>query len=48
MNNLEYHRDGYTISTDKTRIDIPIVHEYLSQCSCWVNGRPLGIVQLSI
>jgi hypothetical protein len=24
----ENHRDGYTISTDKARINIPIIHKY--------------------
>lgn len=48
MNTYEYHHDGYTISTNKGKIDIPTVHEYLSQRSYWANGRPLDIVQRSI
>jgi GNAT superfamily N-acetyltransferase len=45
---LEYHHDGYTISTEKTRIDIPLVHKYLSQHSYWAKGRPRDIVERSI
>jgi GNAT superfamily N-acetyltransferase len=45
---LEYHHDGYTINTDKTRIDIPLVHKYLSQHSYWAKGRPRDIVERSI
>jgi GNAT superfamily N-acetyltransferase len=48
MKTTEYHRYGYTISTDKDRIDIPVIHEYLSERSYWAAGRPLEIVEQSI
>lgn len=48
MNPIEIHRDGYTISTDKTRLNIPLIHEYLSQHSYWAMGRSLEIVRNSI
>lgn len=44
----ENHRDGYTISTDKARLNIPLIHEYLSQQSYWAKGRPMDVVQRSI
>jgi GNAT superfamily N-acetyltransferase len=44
----EYHRDGYTISTDKTRLDVSLIHGFLSHSSYWAQGRPLTVVQKSI
>jgi GNAT superfamily N-acetyltransferase len=35
------------ISTDPNRIDIPLVHAFLSN-SYWARGRPLGVVEKSI
>ncbi|HEY7547011.1 MAG TPA: GNAT family N-acetyltransferase [Blastocatellia bacterium] len=43
----EWHRDGFTISTDKERIDIATVHAYLTQ-SYWAEGIPAEIVRRSI
>ncbi len=45
---VEYERDGYLISTDKARLDVGLIHEFLSQSSYWAKGRPLEIVQRSI
>ena len=44
----EHHRDGYTISTDKTRLDLALIHDYLSQRSYWAQGRSLDLVRRSI
>jgi GNAT superfamily N-acetyltransferase len=44
----EYQRDGYRISTDKARLDVAFVHEYLSQRSYWANGRSLEVTQRAI
>jgi GNAT superfamily N-acetyltransferase len=38
----------YTISTDKTKLDIPLIHQYLSQQSYWAQNIPLDIVERSI
>ena len=38
----------YTIDTDKTRLDIPLIHQFLSQQAYWCLNIPLGIVQRSI
>jgi len=38
----------YTISSDKSRLDIPLIHRYLSQESYWAQNIPLDVVQRSI
>jgi GNAT superfamily N-acetyltransferase len=44
---IEFERDGYTISTDKARLDVAAVHAYLSR-SYWSPGIPKTIVQHAI
>jgi GNAT superfamily N-acetyltransferase len=44
----EYQRDDYLISTDKTKLDLDLIHEYLSQRSYWAQGRSLATVRNSI
>jgi GNAT superfamily N-acetyltransferase len=44
----EYRRDEYTISTDKTKLDVGMIHEFLSQNAYWALGRPLSTVEKSI
>lgn len=39
---------GYTISTDKSHLDIPLIHQFLSQESYWAQNIPLDVVQRSI
>ncbi len=39
---------GYTISSDKARLDLELIHEYLSQRSYWAEGRSLDVVRRSI
>ena len=40
--------NSYTISTDKTRLDVPMIHQFLSQQAYWCLNIPLDIVQQSI
>lgn len=40
--------NGFTISTDKTKLDIVAIHDYLSNRSYWGQGRTIEIVQKSI
>jgi len=47
MENLEWRKQGWVISTDKTKISIDVVHDYLSQ-SYWAAGIPVSIVEKSI
>jgi GNAT superfamily N-acetyltransferase len=45
---VEYRRDGYLISTDEARLDLELIHEFLSHSTYWAEGRPLAVVQKSI
>ena len=38
----------YSISTDRARLNLPLIHEYLSNTSYWATGRSLEVVQTSI
>lgn len=40
--------EAYTISTDKSKLDIAVIHRYLSQEAYWCLNIPLDIVQRSI
>jgi GNAT superfamily N-acetyltransferase len=41
-------RSGYTLSTDKGRLDVALIHEALSQRAYWAQGRPEEVVRRSI
>src|SRR6185369_452919 len=43
-----WHRDDYTISTDRSRLDLDLIHHYLSSESYWATGRAREVVQRSI
>jgi GNAT superfamily N-acetyltransferase len=43
----EWQRGSYTISTDKQRLDLDVVHSFLTT-SYWAEGIPLATVQRSI
>ena len=45
---LECTRNGYTISTDKSRLDVPAIHDFLANSSYWARNEPLSTVQKSI
>jgi GNAT superfamily N-acetyltransferase len=40
--------DGYDISTDKERLDVAMIHDFLSNRSYWAKGIPLEVVRRSI
>ena len=48
MTTIEHQRDGYTISTDKTRLDTGLIHRFLSEDSYWAQDRPYDVVERSI
>lgn len=48
MNVLEIELGDYVISTDKARLDLDLIHDYLNNQSYWAQGRPLATVQTSI
>ena len=43
----EWHRGEYTISTDRHRLDLELIHDFLTR-SYWAAGRELTIVKKSI
>jgi len=45
---IECTRDGFTISTDKARLDVPAIHDFLANFSYWARNVPLSTVQKSI
>jgi GNAT superfamily N-acetyltransferase len=46
-NAREWKRDGFTISTDRRRLDREAIHEFLSG-SYWAKGIPRAVVDRSI
>jgi N-acetylglutamate synthase-like GNAT family acetyltransferase len=47
MQTSEWIKDEYMVSTDKSKIDVAVVHNFLSQ-SYWAKGISKNIVQKSI
>ena len=45
---MTVEKDGYIITTDKTKMDIAFIHHYLSTESYWCKGIPLDVVRRSI
>src|SRR5215510_14480704 len=48
MSVTEYQRGRYTISTDETRLNLDLIHDYLSRSSYWAQGRPYEVVEKSV
>lgn len=48
MKNIEFNFGEYHFSTDKNKMDIPAIHDFLSNHSGWSNGIPIEKVELSI
>ncbi|HEV7395340.1 MAG TPA: GNAT family N-acetyltransferase [Pyrinomonadaceae bacterium] len=44
----ELSRNEYTVSTDRSLLNIALIHEYLSNSTYWATGRKLEVVQRSI
>ena len=44
---MEWHKEGFTITTDKSKIEVAYVHKFL-QHSYWAEGIPVTTVQQSI
>lgn len=44
----EWARGDYTISTDRARFDLSVIHDYLSNHSYWAKGRSLETIRRSI
>jgi GNAT superfamily N-acetyltransferase len=44
----QWQREDYTISTDQTRLDLDVIHDYLDKSSYWATGRSIETVKRSI
>jgi GNAT superfamily N-acetyltransferase len=44
----EWQRGDYTISTDRARLDLNLIHDFLTNSSYWAKGRSLETVARSI
>lgn len=44
----EWSNGDYVISTDPARLDLAMIHQYLSGSSYWAAGRPLEVVRGSV
>jgi GNAT superfamily N-acetyltransferase len=45
---VTHEREGYVVSTDPARLDLDIVHRYLSEASYWARGIPRAVVEKSV
>jgi len=45
---MDWHKGEYTISTDRGRVDLAVVHRYISEESYWGKGRSAEVVRRSI
>ena len=45
---MEWHRDEYIINTDKSKLDVGMIHHFLYTTAHWAVGRPMSIVRKSI
>jgi len=44
----EWQRGEYTISTDNNRLNIRIIHNFISNQSYWAEGRPIETMQRAL
>ena len=45
---MDWHKGEYTISTDRARLDIAVIHRYISEESYWGKGRAVEVVRRAI
>ncbi len=48
MNNHEYQNNEFTITTDKSCLQIEIIQKFLSEDSYWAQNRPLEQTKMAI
>lgn len=44
----EWRQGAYLISTDRSRLDLDLVHTFLSKRSYWAQGRTIDVIERSI
>lgn len=47
-NPRSWRQDVYEIDTDPLRLDIDLIHKFLSESTYWAKGRPIELVRRSI
>ena len=47
LENHEWHKDNYLVSTDRKKLDVQAIHRYLTR-STWAKGIALDTVSVSI
>lgn len=45
---VEYHSGSYAVSTDRSRLDVALIHDFLAHCSYWAQGIERGVVACAI
>ena len=45
---MDWHRGEYTISTERGRLDLHVIHRFISEESYWGKGRPLEVVRKAV
>lgn len=45
---MEWHKGEYTISDEPGRLDLGVVHRFVSEESYWGQGRPFEVVRRSV
>ena len=45
---MEWQREQYSISTEKEKLDVQMIHHYLYTSAHWAVGRPMSVVRKSI
>ena len=45
---MEWNQPPFTVSTDPARLDVDLIHRFLSQEAFWALGRPREVVERSI
>ena len=45
---MEWHRGEYTISTERARLDLGVVHRFISEESYWGQGRSPEVVRKTV
>ena len=45
---MEWHKGEYTISDEPGRLDLGVIHRFVSEESYWGQGRPIEVVRRSV
>jgi GNAT superfamily N-acetyltransferase len=45
---MEWHKGEYTISDDRGRLDLGVIHRFISEESYWGQGRDIEVVRRSV